>query len=200
MGLIGSFELNPRWRSLTMKNAKGRIAILAIAVLLSACGAVEKRDSDFSGTTAFVKLAPDIPGVPVSNGKQVHWSSLEIQQVLHLDASCQKQLYDQLPGQMQALVKEGGWNALAVAVGEGLFASAFPGAQISRYVLGGAGLGAALGTNVGRSRQESSVKIAQADCMMFQMQEARRAYPGTLNGVGVVRWVGNGQTKLPAGQ
>ena len=116
--------------------------------------------------------------------------------MLHLDAHCQAELFKQLPGWAQAIVKEGGWSALAVAVGQGAFASAFPGAQVARYILGGLGYGAFAGANTGRYRQDGSEKGAMAYCMLLQTWESNQRY-GILEGILIVPWYGNGQVELP---
>ncbi len=183
-------------------------AILASCLILAACAdPVLKSDpaalhgdysgKDFSGSVAFVLAPGDIPGIPESKGKRARWSPVEIEQTLYIDADCQSQLYLQLPGVMQALVKEGGWSALATAVGEGLFASVFPGAAVATYMRGGAGIGAATGANTGRYRQDSSVKGALGYCDVLNLWETKYRYPGHLTGINAVPWYGNGQTTLP---
>ncbi len=152
---------------------------------------------DFSGSFAVVKLPANIPGVPESNGAHARWSDTEIQQVLYLDADCQKQLFEQLPGWAQAIAKEGGWSALAVAVGEAGFASAFPGAETVRYFLGGLGYGAAAGMNTGRYRQDGAEKGSIGYCVLLQAWEAKSRYH-ILQGINFVPWYGNGHTSLPA--
>ncbi|PIR82970.1 hypothetical protein COU19_03095 [Candidatus Kaiserbacteria bacterium CG10_big_fil_rev_8_21_14_0_10_56_12] len=151
----------------------------------------------FSGAVAVVRLPGDIPHVPESRGKAARWSSVEMSQVLFLDADCQRQLYSKLPSWAQAIAKEGGWGALAVAVGEGAFVSAFPGADVVRYVLGGLGYGAAAGANTGRYRQDGAEKAAQGYCVMLNAWEAKQRY-GILTGLNFVLWYGDGHTSLPA--
>ena len=192
-----------------MKTALRLIAILAMAALLAGCGggvqnirenpAALRGDfsgKDFSGSYAVVLTAGDIPHAPDSKGKRGRWSQIEVDQVLYLDAYCQSELFKQLPGWAQAIVTEGGWSALAVAIGEGGFASAFPGAEVARFVLGGFGFGFATGANTGRYRQESSAKGAQGYCVLLQVWEAKNRYK-ILEGVHVVPWYGNGNTGLP---
>lgn len=186
-----------------------RIAILAIAVLLvGACSTNTIKENpaalrgdysgkDFSGTVAFVSVASDIPHVPSSRGKKPRLSQIEVDQFLHLDAHCQAELFKQLPGWAQAIAKEGGWSALAIAVGQAGFAAAFPGAEIVRYFLGGLGYGAVAGANTGRYRQESSEKGSMGYCVVLEMWAVQNRYPGTLEGFLAVPWYGNGQTTLP---
>ena len=152
---------------------------------------------DLSGAFAVIRAPSNIPYLPASKDKEARLSDIEIAQILHLDADCQKQLFDQLPGWAQSVVKEGGWGALATGVGEWAFASYFPGAVVAHYLQGGAVLGAAGGANSGRARQESSTKSAQAYCMVLQLQETKNRYPGTLSGINVVPWVGSGKVMVP---
>ena len=184
------------------------LAILASVVLaLGGCGtkAIKKdpaaphRDysgKDFSGAYAVVRVASDIPHVPLSKGKQARWSKIEVDQMLYLDAHCQSELFKQLPDWAQAIVKEGGWSALATAVGEGAFASAFPGVEVAHYVLGGLGFGTAIGANTGRYRQESSLKGSQGYCVLMQVWDVRNRY-SILEGILPIPWSGNGAAKLP---
>lgn len=151
---------------------------------------------DFSGSYAVIATAGNIPHAPTSNGKQARWSATERDQLLYLDAHCQAELFKQLPGWAQAIVTEGGWSALAIAVGEGAFASAFPGAAVARYVLGGLGYGAFAGMNTGRYRQDGSEKSAQAYCVMMQVWDTRNRYH-ILEGINVIPWYGNGNTEMP---
>lgn len=184
-------------------------ALLAVtALFLGACSSVntiredpaalhgDYSGKDFSGAYALVRVAGDIPGVPESKGKKARWSQTEVNQVLYLDAHCQTELFKQLPGWAQAIVKEGGWSALATAIGEGGFAAAFPGAEVARYMLGGLGFGLATGANTGRYRQDSSVKGAQGYCVLLQVWEARNRYH-ILEGILPIPWYGNGETTLP---
>ncbi len=152
---------------------------------------------DFSGSFAVIRAAGDIPGIPASKGKRARWSKIEKEQVLYLDADCQQQLFEQLPGWAQALAKESGWSALATAVGEGGFASAFPGAEVTRYFLGGLGYGASAGLNTARYRQDSSEKGSLGYCVLLQIWETKNRYPGHLEGINVVPWYGDGHTSLP---
>ena len=152
---------------------------------------------DFSGSFAVVRLPEDIPGVPESHGAHARWSETEKQQVLFFDGDCQKQLFEQLPGWAQAIAKESGWSALAVAVGEGGFAAAFPGAEVTRYFLGGLGYGAAAGLNTGRYRQDGAEKGSIGYCVLLQAWEAKSRYH-ILQGINFVPWYGNGHTSLPA--
>ncbi|MCR4275890.1 MAG: hypothetical protein NUV90_00700 [Candidatus Parcubacteria bacterium] len=151
---------------------------------------------DLSGAFAVIRAPGDIPHLPASNGKRARLSQIEIDQILYLDADCQAQLFEQLPGWAQAVVKEGGWGALATGIGEWAFASYFPGAVVSHYLQGGAVLGAVTGANSGRSRQETSAKGAQAYCVILQLYETKNRYPGTLPGINVVPWYGNGDVGL----
>lgn len=200
-------ETAPKWRSLTM-NIPSWIAILA-SITLGACGGTgtikpdpaalhgDFSGKDFSGAVAFVPVASNIPRVPASNGKKPRLSEVEIEQMLYIDAHCQTELFKQLPGWAQAIAKEGGWSALAIAVGEAGFAAEFPGAEVARYFLGGLGYGFFAGTNTGRYRQESSEKGSQGYCVVLQMWAVQNRYPGTLEGFLAVPWYGNGQTSLP---
>lgn len=184
------------------------IAILAMLFGIVGCGSnpvINEKPAalggdysgkDFSGSYAVVMTASDIPGVPASKGKKARWSDEEVKQVLYLDAHCQAELFKLLPGWAQAIVKEGGWSALAIAVGQGAFASAFPGAEVARYILGGLGYGAFAGMNTGRYRQDSSEKSSMAYCMVLQAWDANRRY-GILEGALIVPWYGNGQVELP---
>lgn len=194
-----------------MKTKWFNVALAAMAALLLAgCGAggmenIRKDPAalkgdlsgkDFSGSYAPIRAAGDIPHAPASNGKQARWSQIEVDQILYLDAYCQSELFKQLPKWAQAIAGEGGWSALATAVGEGAFASAFPGADVARYVLGGLGFGFASGANTGRYRQDGSEKGAMAYCMVLQIWEARNRYQ-ILEGISAVPWYGNGTTTLP---
>lgn len=152
---------------------------------------------DFSGSFAVIRAPGDIPGIPASNGKRARWSPIEQKQVLYIDADCQKQLFEQLPGWAQALAKESGWSALATAVGEGGFASAFPGAEVTRYFLGGLGYGASAGLNTARYRQDSSEKGSLGYCALLNVWETKSRYPGNLEGINIVPWFGNGHATLP---
>lgn len=172
---------------------------------LMACAGTIHENADgtreyFSGASVPVKLPPNIPGVPESatpdGGMKVRWATIEIDQYLYLDASCQDQLFNYLPGWAQAIVKEGGWGALATAVGEGAFASAFPGVEITRYVLGGLGFGAAVGANTGRYRQDGAEKASAGYCTTILVYLAQNKY-GILEDVGAIPWYGNGRTTLP---
>ncbi|MFA7302581.1 MAG: hypothetical protein WC030_02430 [Candidatus Paceibacterota bacterium] len=153
----------------------------------------------FSGAVSVVRLPGDIPGVPESAGKTARWSQIEVEQVLYLDADCQRQLFDQLPGWAQAIAKEGGWSALAVAVGQVGFAAAFPGADLARYFLAGLGYGFPAGANTGRYRQDGAEKSAQGYCVVLNAWEAKKRY-GILAGINFTPWHGNGHTTLPKAQ
>lgn len=173
------------------------ILVLTLGVL-GACastGMTNNSEEGFSGTYAVVPAAGDIPYVPASKGKQARWSEVERTQVLYLDQYCQGKLFNQLPGWAQAIAKEGGWSALAIAIGEGGFAAAFPGAEVARYMLGGLGYGFAAGTNTGRYRQSTSEKSAQAYCVAQQVKDANHQYH-ILGGIEIVPWFGNGRTTL----
>lgn len=183
------------------------IALAAItALLLVGCATTIKEKpaalhgdysgKDFSGSYAIIRAAGDIPHTPKSFGKQARWSQTEVDQILYLDAHCQSELFKQLPTWAQAIVQEGGWLALATAVGEGAFASAFPGADVARYVLGGLGFGFASGANTGRYRQDGSEKGAMGYCMVLQIWEARNRYQ-ILEGINAVPWYGDGTTTVP---
>lgn len=182
------------------------------AIILGACSAIDAGGTinedppalhgdfsgkGFSGAYAVIPAAGDIPHVPASKGKRARISQVEIDQILYLDGHCQSELFKQLPGWAQAIVKEGGWSALVVAVGQTGFASFFPGADLVRYFLGGLGYGFAAGTNTGRYRQDSSEKSSQAYCMILQAWDAKRRYPGTLEGVQIIPWYGNGHIEAP---
>ncbi len=180
------------------------IAVLAM-LSLAACSTINKDPAalhgdysgkDSSGSFAVILAAGDIPGVPESKGKRARWSDTEVEQVLYLDADCQAQLYEQLPGWARAIVEEGGFSALAVAVGQVGFAAAFPGADLVRYFLGGLGYGAFAGANTGRYRQDSSQKAAVGYCVIMQIWEAKKRY-GILEGVNAILWYGDGQSTIP---
>jgi len=186
------------------------VAILATTILsgcagIDAGGTIRKNPAalhsdysgkDFSGSFATIRLPGDIPGVPESKGKRARWSQTEVEQVLYLDADCQRQLFEQLPGWAQAIVKEGGWSALVIAVGQGGFAAAFPGARMANYALGGLGYGFAAGTNTGRYRQDGSEKSAVGYCVVLNAWEAKKRY-GMLQGINFTPWYGNGHSELP---
>ncbi len=174
------------------------VLLLILFGLLGACASTGtiRQGNGFSGTYAVVPEAGNIPYVPESNGKQARWSNVELSQVLYLDKYCQEKLFPQLPGWAQAIVKEGGWSALVIAIGEGGFAAAFPGANIARYMLGGLGYGFAAGTNTGRYRQSTSEKAAQSYCVARQVQDAGQRY-GILGGIEIIPWYGNGRVSLP---
>lgn len=153
---------------------------------------------DFSGAFVMVPDACDIPGVPESDCKKARprWSSIEKKQVLHIDAHCQAELFQSLPDWAQAIAMEGGWSALAIAVGEAGFAAAFPGADTVRYFLGGLGFGFAAGANTGRYRQEGSEKAAVGYCVTLKVVRAQQRYQ-ILTGLDAVPWFGNSRTTLP---
>lgn len=185
----------------------GLIAILATAVLAGCGGNSNIKENpaalhgdysgkDNSGSYAVIRDRGNIPHVPESNGKQAKWSQDEVDQILHFDADCQSQLYEQLPGTAQAMIKEGGWSALATGIGEGLFAMAFPGAIIRQYIKGGAGIGAVTGANSGRYRQETSEMGALGYCVLLQAWNAKDRYH-ILRGLSIVPWYGNGKVELP---
>lgn len=197
-----------------MKRIISLIAVVAMLFLGAGCahidagGTIHKDPAalhgdysgkDSSGSFAIIRDAGDIPHVPESNGKTARWSQVEVDQVAYLDAVCQQQLFEQLPGWAQAIAKEGGWTALAVAIGEGGFAAAFPGAEMARYFLGGLGYGAAAGANNGRIRQDSSEKVAVGYCVLLQVWDARNRYH-ILEGINVIPWYGNGHTELPGAE
>ncbi|MDP2665526.1 MAG: hypothetical protein Q8P23_02700 [bacterium] len=190
-----------------MKTALVLIASLAIAALVGCGGNSNIKEDpaalhgdysgkDNSGSYAVIRARGNIPHVPESNGKQARYSQDEVDQILHFDADCQAQLYEQLPGTAQAAFKEGGWSAVATGIGEGLFAMAFPGAIIHQYVAGGAGIGAAIGANSGRYRQETSEMGALGYCMLLQAWDAKDRYH-ILEGINIVPWYGNGKVELP---
>ncbi len=153
----------------------------------------------FSGSVAVIRLPGDIPHVPESNGKRARWTQVERDQVLYLDADCQMQLYKQLPGWAQAIVREGGWQALATAVGQMALKIAVPELDVVRYALAGMGYGAPSGANTGRYRQDSSEKSAQGYCLIMNGWEAKKQY-GILPGVNFIPWVGDGHSELPAAE
>ncbi len=178
------------------------IGFAILAVMMAGCagidagGNIHKDGRNFSGTFAVVKLPGNIPYIPASNGKGARLSQIEIDQILYLDASCQQQLFEQLPGWAQAIVKEGGWSALVVAVGEYGFASAFPGVELVRYFLGGLGYGSAAGINTARIRQDGSEKAAQGYCVLLQVWELKKRYHA-LEGVSIIPWYGDGHVAAP---
>ncbi len=184
---------------MTVKSVVEIVLVITTLGLLGACAStstIGDRGGKFSGAYAVVPAAGDIPYVPASNGKQARWSKVERTQILYLDKYCQGKLFHQLPGWAQAIAKEGGWSALAIAVGEGGFAAAFPGADIVRYMLGGLGYGFTAGMNTGRYRQSTSEKSAQGYCVEQQVRDANHHYH-ILGGIEIIPWFGNGRTTLP---
>lgn len=153
---------------------------------------------DFSGGYALVGAAADIPHIPESKGRRARWSQVEEDQVLFLDGHCQRELFKKLPKWAQAYAKEMGWKALAIGVGQGIFAAiAYPGIEIVRVVLAGMGYGAVIGADTARVRQDVGEKSSMATCMSYMVWDTRLRFPGNLEGTYVVPWVGNGHVPLP---
>ncbi len=178
----------------------GKILFFAAAFgLLGGCASTNTeslQESGFSGAYAIVRAPGNIPGIPESNGKTARWSQIEVKQIDYLDLSCKEQMFKQLPGWAQAIAEESGWAALATAVGEYGFASAFPGVDTVRYFLGGLGYGAFAGINTARIRQDGSKKSSQSICVMQLIQDTNARYHA-LEGIYAVPWVGDGRTTLP---
>jgi hypothetical protein len=157
----------------------------------------QRPGSAWSGTVAAILDPGNIPHVPESNGQSARWSQTELDQLFYLDATCQKQLYDQLPGYLQAMVKEGGWGALFTGLGQGGFSLPFPGADFGMYAEGGAAYGGIAGLNTGRIRQDQGNAVALSTCAMELASMWQNRYH-ILQGVALVPWVGNGSATLPA--